>query len=416
MIHRLSRPFCLPLAVAALGLASALFCVHPARADATPDPTDWQGVLEAAKGQTVYFHAWGGEPRINAFIDWAGEQLSARHGITVKQVKVDDTASVVSRIVAEKAAGKDDGGAVDLVWINGENFTALKKAGLLMTPGWATRLPNWQYVDTTDKPAVLTDFTEPTDGLESPWGMAKLVFMYDTSRIDTPPRTLEALADYVREHPGSFTYPQPPNFHGSTFLKQALAATIDDPAKLSRPVDPASFVQDTAPLFAWLDKLHPNLWRQGRAFPANQPAMRQLLADGEIDIAFTFNPSGASASIAAGELPDTVRTFVLDGGTIGNAHFLAIPYNASARAGALVLADFLLGPEAQARKQDPAIWGDPTVLALDSLPADDKARFDALDLGIATLSPEELGPVIDEPHASWMTELERAWIARYGVQ
>ena len=144
--------------------------------------------------------------------------------------------------------------------------------------------------------------------------------------------------------------------------------------------------------------------------------MRQLLADGEVDIAFTFNPSGASAAIASGELPDTVRTFVLDGGTIGNAHFVAIPFNASAKAGALVLANFLISPEAQARKQDPGIWGDPTVLALDRLASDDRARFEALDLGIATLPPEDLGPVIDEPHASWMTELERAWTKRYAAQ
>ena len=132
-----------------------------------------------------------------------------------------------------------------------------------------------------------------------------------------------------------------------------LATTIADRTKLAKPVDPASFEADVAPLFAWLDALHPTMWRQGRAFPQNQPAMRQLLADGEIDIAFTFNPAGASAAIAAGELPDTVRTFVLDGGTIGNAHFVAIPYNANAKAGALVLADFLLSAEAQARKQGP---------------------------------------------------------------
>ncbi|MAA99483.1 MAG: ABC transporter substrate-binding protein [Stappia sp.] len=400
-----------PAFAATLALAS--MNVH---AQTAPSPSDWDGVLEAARGQTVYFHAWGGEPRINDFIAWAGEKLEQRHGVTVEQVKVDDTANVVSRIVAEKAAGKDTGGAVDLVWINGENFAALKDAGLLMSPDWATRLPNWKLVDTRNKPAVLTDFTEPTEGLESPWGMAKLVFMHDTARVAEPPRSLADLASYVSDHPGSFTYPQPPNFHGSTFLKQVLADTIDDPDKLKRPVDPATFEDDVAPLFAFLDKLHPNLWRQGRAFPQNQPAMRQLLADGEVDIAFTFNPSGASAAIAAGELPDTVRTFVFEGGTIGNAHFVAIPYNANAKAGALVLANFLISPEAQARKQDPQVWGDPTVLDVASLSEDERARFETLDLGPATLSPEDLGPVIDEPHASWMTGIERAWVARYGTR
>ena len=406
------RPFLRTLLAAA---TLALVATAPARAE-TPDPANWEAVLDAARGQTVYFHAWGGEPRINAFISWAGETLKERHGVSVEQVKVSDTANVVSRIVAEKAAGKETGGAVDLVWINGENFASLKQAGLLMSPGWATKLPNWPLVDVENKPAVLTDFTEPTEGLESPWGMAKLVFMHDTAMLADPPTTLDALSAYLAENPGRFTYPQPPNFHGSTFLKQVLATTIADPDKLTRPVDPATFEADVAPLFAYLDALHPNMWRQGRAFPQNQPAMRQLLADGEGDIAFTFNPSGASAAIASGELPDTVRTFVLDGGTIGNAHFVAIPFNASAKAGALVLANFLISPEAQARKQDPGIWGDPTVLALDRLASDDRARFEALDLGIATLPPEDLGPVIDEPHASWMTELERAWTKRYAAQ
>lgn len=413
IIRLLSRPVRGALLAAALTLPLAPLA---SRADETVDPADWTEVLAKAKGQTVYFHAWGGEPRINAYIAWAGEQLQQRHGITVEQVKVDDTANVVARIVAEKAAGQESGGAVDLVWINGENFVSLKKAGLLMSPGWATKLPNWPLVDVENKPAVVTDFTEPTDGQESPWGMAKLVFMHDTAILAEPPKTLAALADHVKANPGRFTYPQPPNFHGSTFLKQVLATTIADRAKLSRPVDPASFEADVAPLFAYLDALHPNMWRQGRAFPQNQPALRQLLADGEIDIAFTFNPAGASAAIAAGELPETVRTFVLDGGTIGNAHFVAIPFNANAKAGALVLADFLLSPEAQARKQDPAIWGDPTVLAVERLETAERERFTALDLGIATLSPEELGPVIEEPHASWMVELERAWTARYASQ
>ena len=143
--------------------------------------------------------------------------------------------------------------------------------------------------------------------------------------------------------------------------------------------------------------------------------MKQKLADGELDIIFAFNPAEASAGIAAGELPDSVRSFVFSKGTIGNAHFVAIPYNAKAKAGALVLADFLLSPQAQARKQDPNVWGDPTVLALDSLPAKDRARFEALELGVATLPPDRLGPTLAEPHPEWMTRIEAEWIKRYGA-
>ena len=85
-----------------------------------------------------------------------------------------------------------------------------------------------------------------------------------------------------------------------------------------------------------------------------------------------------------------MRSFVFDGGTLGNTHFVAIPFNANAAAGAMVLANFLMSPEAQARKQDPKVWGDPTVLAdrPDCRPRS-SARFAALDLGPATLPPEE---------------------------
>lgn len=400
----------------AIAAAFALLIAAAPAISGEVDPSDWPAVLEKARGETVYFHAWGGEPRINAYIDWAGKVVKERHGVTLTQVKVDDTANVVSRIVAEKAAGKVTGGGVDLVWINGENFAALKRAGLLAHEGWADKLPNWPLVDVAGKPSVVSDFTEPTDGLESPWGMAQLVFSHDTARLASPPRTLDALADYLEAHPGRFAYPQPPNFHGSTFLKQVLVSKIDDPAKLSRPVDDATFAADAAPVFAYLDRLHPNLWRQGRAFPRNAGDLRQMLSDGEVDIAFSFNPADATAAIEAGELPDTVRTFVLEGGTIGNSHFVAIPFNANAKAGALVVANFLLSAEAQARKQDPRVWGDPTVLDIAALPAADRQRFAAIDLGVATLRPEELGPVIPEPHASWMTRLEEEWIARYAAQ
>lgn len=374
----------------------------------------WESTEKAAQGQTVYFHAWGGEPRINEYINWTAGEVKQRYGVTIKHIKVTDTAGVVTQIVAEKTAGKTEHGAVDLVWINGENFNTLKSQGLLAKAGWAQSLPNWAYVDVDGKPTVLSDFTVPTDGQESPWGMAKLVFMYDSAKLPEPPKSLEALANYAAAHPGRLTYPQPPNFYGSTFLKQILISTIADKSKLEKPVNKSSFDQDVAPLFTYLDRLHPNLWREAQAFPANAAEMRQLLADGELDIAFTFNPGDASSAIANGELPDTVRTFVLDGGTIGNTHFLAIPFNSSAKDGAKVFANFLMSPEAQAHKQDPDVWGDPTVLKISSLPANDKARFESLDLGIATLSPDELGPTLPEPHPSWVAALERAWAARYG--
>ena len=382
-----------------------------------PDPAKWDTVVEQARGQTVYFNAWGGSENINAYIEWAGSRIMENYGVELVHVKLDDTANAVAKVVAEKAAGRNDAGTVDLIWINGENFASMKRQDLLLGGGWAQKLPNWQYVDIENKPTILTDFTIPTDGQESPWGMAKLVFFYDGARTDagTLPQSADGLLEWAKANPGRFSYPQPPDFIGSSFLKQVLSEKVVDRSVLLKPVVEEEFDAVTKPLFDYLDQLHPVMWRSGGAYPQNYPAMRQLLADSELDIIFAFNPAEASSAIANGELPDTVRSFTFPGGTLSNTHFVAIPYNAAAKAGALVLANFLISPEAQAHKQDPQVWGDPTVLNVGKLDTEDKAKFDALDLGIATLAPEELGPALDEPHPTWMDRLETEWKRRYGV-
>ena len=377
-----------------------------ARAD--PPPQSLDAALAAARGQTVYFNAWGGDPRINDYISWAAGEIDKRFSITLNEVKLKDTSEAVARVLAEKAAGRTDGGSVDLVWINGENFAAMKSNGLLWGP-FTQLLPNFRLTDPERNPTLIRDFTVPTDGLESPWGMAQLTFFYDSAKVTLPPRSIPALLVFCQLHNGRFTYPAPPDFTGTTFLKQALTELLADPAPLQKPV--AEFDTVTAPLWSYLDELHPTLWRGGDAFPDSYTAQRQLLNDGEVDLYLAFNPADASSAIAQHLLPDSVRGYVPDAGSIANTHFLAIPFNASAKAGALVVANFLLSPEAQARKQDPAVWGDPTVLSLERLSAEERQVFDRLPQGIAT--PRDLGRSLPEPHPSWVDALEHHWTARY---
>ncbi|MGP6086482.1 ABC transporter substrate-binding protein [Antarctobacter jejuensis] len=391
-------------------LAAMLTLAAPAFAE--PDPAQWEAVLEEAQGQTVFWHAWGGATNTNEFIAWVGERVSDDFGVTLEHVKLTDTADAVNRVVAEQAAGKDAGGAVDMIWINGANFAAMKDAGLLFGP-FAASLPNWQYVDVAGK-TVETDFTVPTGGYESPWAMAQVVFIYDSETLPEPPKSAEALLEWIKANPGRFTYPQPPDFLGTTFLKQMLIELVDDPEALQHPVGD-DYVEVTAPLWQWLDTATPSLWRSGKAYPQSGPRQLQLINDGEVDLAISFSPGEASAAIANDQLPESVRTFVLDGGTLGNASFVTIPYNANAKAGAMVVANFLLSPEAQLRAQTPDILGYGTVLDLDALPKADRAAFDALKLGIATLAPDELGQTLPEPHPSWATAIEADWQTRFGA-
>ena len=388
-------------------LASGLFAVlTPFRAWAG----GWAAIEAEARGQTVYFNAWAGSEPINAYIAWAGGELQSRYGVSLVHVKIADTAEVVRRVRDEVKAGRRDG-STDLVWINGENFRAMKAGRLLFGP-FAESLPNFRFVDTEGKPTTRIDFAEPVEGLEAPWGMAQLTFFGDGAKISSPPASMAELAVFAAANPGRVTYPAPPDFHGSTFVKQALIEAMPGRALLAAAVTKEDFIELSARLWSYLDRLHRHLWRGGKQFPQSQAQVKQMLADGELLMALTFNPNEPANLVASGELPATTIAWQHKAGTIGNTHFLAIPINARARAAAQVAANFLLSPEAQARKADLKIWGDPTVLALAKLDAGQQQLFAASSAPGSVTQP---APALPEPHASWVPLIEAAWLERYGA-
>ena len=393
----------LACAVAALAVAAS-----PSRAQTA----DWSAVVAQARGQTVNWNAWAGDEKTNAFIAWVGAEVDRRYGVKVNHVKLKDTAEAATRVVAEKSAGRDGGGTVDLIWINGPNFLALKDQRLLYGP-FAAHLPNYRYVDTTNVRSNVVDFTIPVDGMASPWRRAQIVFVYDAKRVAEPPRSAAALLAWARRNPGRTTHPSVRNFLGSTFLKQALYELTPDPALLQQPATDANFATVTAPMWVWYDALRPSLWRRGEQFPENGPAQRQLLNDGEIDLMVSFNPAEAAVAQSAGQLPETVRTVVFERGTIGNTSFVAIPYNAANKEAAMVVADFLLEPATQARAQDFRQMGNFTVLDLAKLPPAERKRFDDLPRHPALPTHAELKTSLLEPHPSWMTRIAAEWERRY---
>ena len=393
-------------------LAAAAAAASILSAPALAQDLKWPDVVAAARGQTVNFNAWAGDEKTNAFIAWVGDEVARRYGVRVNHVKLKDTAEAVTRVVAEKAAGRDAGGTVDLIWINGPNFLAMKEQRLLFGP-FTPALPNYARVDTTNVRSNVVDFTVPVDGMASPWRRAQIVFVYDGRRIKDPPRSMPELLAWARANPGRLTHPSVRNFLGSTFLKQALYELAPDPAVLQQPATDGNFAAVTAPLWAWYDALKPHLWRRGQQFPDSGPAQRQLMNDGEIDMMISFNPSEAAVAIAAGLLPDTVRTFVPAKGTIGNTSFVAIPYNAANREGAMVVADFLLDPATQAHAQDFRQMGNFTVLDMAKLSPAERKRFADLPRTPALPTNAELGATLLEPHPSWMTRIASEWEKRY---
>ncbi|WP_411914225.1 ABC transporter substrate-binding protein [Pseudocitrobacter cyperus] len=365
----------------------------------------WQAIEQEAQGQTVWFNAWGGDAAVNQYLDWVSGEVKRDYAINLRIVHIADAADTVKRIQTEAKAGRTSGGSVDLLWVNGENFRTLKEGGLLRT-GWAEQLPNWQYVD-TQKP-VREDFSVPVEGAESPWGSAQLMFIARRTQTPEPPTSPQSLLTFAKAHPGTVTYPRPPDFTGTAFLEQLLINLTPRPDALKHPPQKATFADVTAPLWRYLDQLHPLLWRDGRDFPPSPTRMDTLLAQGALRLSLTFNPLHAQQKIATRELPEDSYSFGFQDGMLGNVHFVAIPANARASEAAQVVANFLLSPRAQLRKADPAIWGDPSVLDPQKLAA---SQRDELAARISPTQPT----VLAEPHAAWVNALEQEWLRRYGT-
>lgn len=407
---------------AALAAAAALAALLTACSDtgsdgaagSALDPSDWESVLEAAEGQTVNWYMYGGDDNLNTFITGELSDRLAQYDVTLNQVKITDTVDAVNKVLAEKQAGRDTAGSVDMIWVNGENFATGKQADL-WTCGYPQDLPNAQYVD-FDDPAVTTDFGVPVEGCESVWQQADSALVYDSAALDEADvASVDSLIAWAEANPGRFTYPAPPDFTGSMAVRTFLYDTAENPQRLFGAFDESVYEPISSELWQRLNDLEPSLWRGGDTYPASQDDVERLYADGEIDAYFTYGPGAVAVKAADGVFPETTREAVLDVGNIANNSFVAIPYNAEHTAGAMVVANELLDPELQlalfeANGAYPAI-------DLEELPAQDKAAFDEVDLGPSVLPLDELtANTRPELRADYVARIEADWKANVQQQ
>jgi len=95
-----------------------LYCnliLYSSIACSSDSSSNWEDTILKSSGQTIFFHAWGGDRNINSYIRWAADEVKEKYNIKVQHVKVSDTSNVVARILSEKNAAKHSNGAVDLV-------------------------------------------------------------------------------------------------------------------------------------------------------------------------------------------------------------------------------------------------------------------------------------------------------------
>ncbi len=370
---------------------------------------NWGDILEEAKGQNISMYAWGGSADMNSYLSWVSMELKTKYDINFRHVKVARTADFVSQLLSQKAAGKNTSN-IDLIWINGENFHTLKRNDLLLG-GYKEILPNIKYLNPSFSELFQYDNGVEVEGLEVPWGIAQITFFYNPKNVNNPPKDWQEFKKWIHENPGRFTYPEPNlDFHGESFLEQALwyiskelnGGEFDTESILNGIPD------DNPELFnKWKEEISSiknYLWKEGTTYPNTESEMFGLMANQEVDIVFSFNPNRGVLAMKNGLLPEvTAYTWEY---SLTNANFVAITkYSASYQA-ALVAVNFLVSPEAQARKADEDVLGGPSIVSIGTLPESEKAFFSEGGRKVSILGDIPLS----EPNIEWTKKIKSTWL------
>ena len=405
---------------ALLGTATALALTttSPVMADTADGAAligkDWDAIVEMARGGQVNWFLWGGADNINQYVsDYVGGILKDQYGITLNRVGLTDTAEAVNIVLGEKEAGVTDKGSVDMIWINGENFRTMKQGGLAWC-GYTETLPNNALVN-WNNPAIANDFGMPVDGCEVPWSRAQFAFAHDSATLPNPPKSIPELIDWIKANPGQFTYPAPPDFTGAVFVRHVFYYAAGGVDNLLGEFDQAKYDAAAAKTWAILNEIEPFLWREGATYPTSVTQLNELFANKEVALVFNYEPAQFGLAVQAGTYPETVMSYGLTDGTIGNTNYTIIPFNSPNKAAAMVLQNVLLSGEVQLEKAKPDVWGTSPGIEMDRTSAEVQAAFAAIERHPSVIAADELAKnALPELQASWISAIEQGWTKNVG--
>ncbi len=249
------------------------------------------------------------------------------HGVHDAQ----ETAKITAAWALHKDAGADiiDGGFVQ----------QLGSAGLLYK-GTPSLIPNLANVGR----AVLA---LGKGGI--PYRASAVLLAYNSTNVPTPPKTLDALLVWIKAHPGKFTYNVPSGGgSGFAFVQTVVDKylTAGERKTLVNTADKSLQTKWTAGLNT-LRSLNAYTYGQNGTYPANNSETLKDLASGLVDMGTVWSDMFASAE-KAGTMPANIKvTQIANPPFTGGAAYLAIPRTSKNYKAAIVLANWLLTPEAQ---------------------------------------------------------------------
>lgn len=371
--------------------------------------------VEKLRGTEVTFYGWGGSEKTNGWIDgYLSKVMMEKYGIKLKRVGM-GIDEILSQLIAEKEASSKKG-TIDVVWINGENFYTAKNKGLLYGR-IDSFIPNYKkYIDSNNTENT-EDFNTSVEGMEIPYGRAQLVLIMDGEILKTPINSTKELLEVAKNNPGIITYPAPPDFTGSAFVRNILCDIVGYENILKAGNDEGKLREVLKPGFDYLKEIKPYLWKEGKTYPVDSTQQNNLFSDGEVSFNLTYHPYSLLSEKATGHFPKTSFSSLFSKGTIGNTHFVSMAFNSPNPEGAMVLINEIISVEAQASKYDPKVWGDLPILSNEKLSKEEKELFSKVDLGEGAISQEELlSKRIPELPVDVLLLIEKIWLEEIPVE
>ena len=293
-------------------------------------------------------------------------------------------AQTMAKLTSSVQANDDPG--FDL--IDSGFIQAAGKAGLLEGVS-ADNVPNLATVpDTTVKAGA---------GFGIPYRASSVLLAYDSTKVKTPPTTLDELIKWITANPGQFTYNSPSTGgSGAAFVTTVLDKYVSDKSRTAMTTGyDQSLEGEWDKGFDELKKLGSSMYQQG-VYPNGNNQVLELLGTGAIQMAPVWSDQVITAQ-KTGTLPANIKYAQISNPSFtGSASYLGIPKTASHKDVAQKLADYVLSSEGQALIAS-TIAGYP-VISLDNVPADLKDKF-------ASADPSALRPTYYSQMASDMNNL-----------
>ena len=274
-------------------------------------------------------------------------------------------AQTMATLTSSVQAGSDPG--YDLI---DSGFIQAAGSADLLAPVSSSTIPNLATVpDATVKAG---------NGFGIPYRASSVLLAYDSTKVSTPPKSLDELLQWITDNPGQFAYNSPSTGgSGAAFVTSVLDKYVDTDTR-----DKMTTGYDQSLEGAWdkgfdeLKSLGSSMYQDG-VYPNGNNQVLDLLGTGAIEMAPVWSDQVITAQ-KTGTLPSTVKyTQISNPSFTGSASYLGIPKTATHQDVAQKLADYVLSAEGQAVIAK-TIAGYP-VISLDDVPGDLKDTFAAAD-------------------------------------